>query len=226
MALWGIILQAVAGIVYGASYLIGVGRIDKWKESRRAWLDDSKNRIKLSYSLTFITPLILVIYSYKVAGIVNTPWYATILGVVVSWGITAGIYTSFLLRWSKSKSIADMLNSPRVNQMMQKSNIASIILGIILMVLGGVATWKLSGMVVHTNISSVIVPIILLALALTALVFGFILVVMSAVYYVYILFVRGISILLKPGKAVWILALSLYLAGCVLLIINETHTAG
>jgi len=46
---------------------------------------------------------------------------------------------------------------------------------------------------------------------------------MSVLYYVYILFVRLVGILLKPGKAVWILALSLYLAGCALLIANELH---
>jgi hypothetical protein len=222
MALWGIILQAAAGIVYGVSYLIGVERIDKWKESRRAWLDDSKNRIKLSYLLTFITPLVLVIYSYKVAGTVNTPWYFAILGFFVSWGIIILVYTSFLLRWSKSKSIADMLNSPRVNQMMQKSNIALLIIGITLMVLGGVGVKILVDLVTISGMIS----ILLLALALTVLVFGFILVIMPGLYYVYILFVRGVSILLRPGKAVWILALSLYLAGCALLIINEIHAAG
>jgi hypothetical protein len=217
VALIGVILQAAAGIVYGASYLIGVERIDKWKESRRVWLDDSKNRIKLSYLLTFITPLALVIYSYKVAGEVNTPWYFVILGFFVSWGIIVLVYTSFLLIWSKSKSIAEMLNSPRVNQMMQKSNIASIIIGIILMVLGGVAIKMLGDLVTITDMMS----IFLLALALTALVFGFILLVMPGLYYVCILFVRGVSKLLKPGKAVWILVLSLYLAGCALLIRNE-----
>jgi hypothetical protein len=222
MALWGIILQAAAGIVYGASYLIGVERIDKWEESRRAWLDDSKNRIKLSYLLTFITPLALVIYSYKVAGEVNTPWYFVILGFFVSWGIIVLVYTSFLLIWSKSKSIAEMLNNPRVNQMMQKSNIASIIIGIILIVLGGVAIKMLGDSVTITDMMS----IFLLALALTALVFGFILVVMPGLYYVYILFVRGVTILFRPGKVVWILALSLYLAGCALLIMNEIYKLG
>ena len=222
MALIGIILQASAGIVYGVSYLIGVERIDKWKESRRAWLADSKNRIKVGYLLTLITPLALAIFANKVSMEVNTPWYAPILGVVVSWAITVGIYTSFLLIWSRSKSIADMLKSPRVNQMMQKSSIASIILGIILMAVGGVAIWRLLGLLT----TAAIIPAVLLALALTALFIGFILVVMPALYYAYIVFVRGVSILLKPGKAVWILALSLYLAGCALLIINEIHTAG
>lgn len=221
MALIGIILQALAGIVYGVSYLVGVKRIDKWKESRRAWLADSKNRIKLSYLLTFITPLVLVIYSYKVVGAVNTPWYAMIFGVFASWAITAGFYTSFLLSWSKSKSIADMLNSPRMNQMMQKSNVASIIIGIILLVLGGVAIKLLGGSITTTDVIS----IILLALALTALVFGFILVIMSGLYYIFVMFVRAASILLKPGKAVWVLALSFYLAGCALLIIHEIHIA-
>jgi hypothetical protein len=222
MALIGTILQAFAGIVYGVSYLVGVERIDKWKESKKAWLDNSKNRIKASYLLTFITPLALAIYSYKAAGEVNTPWYFVIVGFFVSWGIIVLVYTSFLLIWSKSKSIADMLDSPRVNQMMQKSNIASIIIGIMLMVLGGVAIKMLGDSATITDMMS----IFLLALALTALVFGFILVVMPGLYYVYILFIRGVSILLKPGKAVWILALSLYLAGCALLIIHETHTTG
>jgi uncharacterized membrane protein len=222
VALIGIILQASAGIVYGVSYLIGVERIDKWKESRRAWLADSKNRIKVGYLLTLITPLALAIFANKVSMEVNTPSYAPILGVVASWVITVGIYTSFLLIWSRSKSIADMLKSPRVNQMMQKSSIASIILGIILMAVGGVAIWRLLGLLT----TAAIIPAVLLALALTALFIGFILVVMPALYYAYILFVRGVSILLKPGKAVWILALSLYLAGCALLIIHEMHIAG
>jgi cytochrome b subunit of formate dehydrogenase len=106
--------------------------------------------------------------------------------------------------------------------MMQKSSIASIILGIILMAVGGVAIWRLLGLLT----TAAIIPAVLLALALTALFIGFILVVMPALYYAYILFVRGVSILLKPGKAVWILALSLYLAGCALLIIHEMHIAG
>ena len=222
MALIGVILQAMAGIVYGLSYLIGVERIDKWAKSRRAWLDDSKNRIKLSYVLTFITPLALVIYSYKVAGEVNTPWYFVIVGCFVSWGIIVLVYTSFLLTWSKSKSIADMLKSPRMNQIMRKSNIASLVVGIALMVLGGVGIRMLVDRVTIGGMIS----IVLLALTLSALVFGFILVVMPGLYYVYMLFVRGVSTLLKPGKAVWILALSLYLAGCALLIANEVYTTG
>jgi len=106
---------------------------------------------------------------------------------------------------------------------MQKLNIASIILGIILMVLGGFTIVRAIHLVVTTT---TIISVILLALALTALCVGFILVVMPGLYYVFLLLVWGVSILLKPGKVVWILALSLYLAGCALLIINETHTAG
>ena len=219
MALAGIILQAVAGMVYGLSYLIGVERIDKWKESRRAWLNGSKNRIKLSYLSTFITPLVLVLLLYRVVGEDSTPWYFLLLGFLVSWLIIVSVYTSFLLIWSKSKSIPDMLNSPRLNQMMQKSNIASVTAGVILMALGGVGIRMLGDSVTISNM----VSILLLALALTALVFGFILATMSVLYYVYILFVRLVGILLKPGKAVWILALSLYLAGCALLIANELH---
>ena len=219
MALAGIILQAVAGMVYGLSYLIGVERIDKWKESRRAWLNGSKNRIKLSYLSTFITPLVLVLLLYRVVGEDSTRWYFLLLGFLVSWLIIVSVYTSFLLIWSKSKSIPDMLNSPRLNQMMQKSNIASVTAGVILMALGGVGIRMLGDSVTISNM----VSILLLALALTALVFGFILATMSVLYYVYILFVRLVGILLKPGKAVWILALSLYLAGCALLIANELH---
>lgn len=223
MALIGVALQAFAGIVYGFSYLVGVERIDKWKESRKAWLSDSKNRIKLSYLLVFITPLPFAIHAHKVTGDVNTPWYAAVLGLTVSWGAIVLIYTSFLLIWSKSKSIADMLESPKVNQMMQKGNIASIIVGIVLMVLGAAAIIRLGE---QATTPTTIISIIVLSIALTALFFGLVLLTMPGLYYVLYLFVSGAGLLFKPGKAVWILALCLYLAGCGLLITNEIYSAG
>ena len=63
--------------------------------------------------------------------------------------------------------------------------------------------------------------IILLAIALTASFIGFVLVFMPVIYYLFILFVNCVSMLLRPGKAVWILALSLFLTGSGFLIANQ-----
>jgi hypothetical protein len=225
MALIGIILQAAAGFVYGVSYLIGVKRIDEWSKSKKDWLANDRNRVKVSYSLTFLAPLALVIYTYKLEGD-NIQWYYLILGFIFSWAFIVGVYASFLSIWSRSKSIADLINNPRGDQMIRKSNIASIVIGVILMTLGWIGVGRLGGVVIGNNISSTIVPIILIILTLIALCIGFVLVLMPMAYYICVLFVKGVSMLFRPGKAVWILALSLYLAGCALLIINEIHTAG
>jgi len=225
MALIGIILQALAGIVYGFSYLIGVKRMDKWQQSAKAWLANSRNRVRVSYLLTFLAPLALVIYVYTLEEN-NIQWYFLILGFIFSWAFIVGIYASFLSIWNRSKSMADLINNPRGNQMIRKSNIASIVIGIMLMILGWVGVARLGGLVIGNNISSDIMPVILLTLALAAIYIGFVLVLMPTVYYICTLFVTGVSMLFRPGKAIWILALSLYLAGCALLITNEIYKPG
>ena len=225
MALTGIILQALAGMVYGASYLIGVERMDKWQESKKAWLAESRNRVKVSYFLTFLAPLAMIISLYSLEEN-DIQWYFLILGFLCSWALIVVIYTGFLLFWSKSKSIPDLMNNPRVNQMVQRSNIASLIIGIILMILGGVGLGRLGGEVIGNNIGSSVIPVILLTLALAGLNIGFILVLMPAIYYLCVLFVNGVTLLLRPGKALWILALSLFLAGSGCLMASEICKLG
>lgn len=225
MALIGIILQAFAGFIYGVSHLIGEKRMDEWRQSAKAWLANSRNRVRVSYSLTFLVPLALVIYVYTLEEN-NIQWYYLILGFVFSWAFIVGVYASFLSIWSRSKSMADLINNPSGNQMIRKSNIASIVIGIILMILGGVGLQRLGGVVLGNNISSNIMPVILLTLALAALYIGFVLVLMPTVYYICTLFVTAVSMLLRPGKAVWILALSLFTAGFAFLVASEILKPG
>ena len=221
MALTGIILQALAGAIYGISYLVGNERMDKWRESTKTWLANARNRIIISYFMTFLTPLALAIYMSAIQEN-NIEWYNLIPGVIIFWGFISLIWTSFLLSLTKSKKLANIFNHPRINQMMRNSNIVLIFVGIILVILGGIAIDRQTGLVIGTDIVSNIVPIILLAIAMTAFFIGFVLVFMPVIFYLFILFVNCVGMLLRPGKAVWILALTLFLAGSVFLIINET----
>lgn len=219
MSLIGLILQALAGTLYGISYILG-DRIDKWMESTKTWLTNTKNRVIISYFLTFLTPLALAIYMSVIQGN-NTEWYNLIPRVIIFWGFISLIWTSFLLSLTKSKKLADVFNHPRVGQVMRNSNITLIFLGIILMTLGVIVIGRQAGSVIGTDIISNLVPIILLAIAFTASFIGFVLVFMPVIYYLFILFVNCVRVLLKPGKVVWILALTLFLSGSVFLIIGE-----
>lgn len=219
MALIGLILQALAGTIYGLSYILG-DRIDKWMEYTKTWLANTKNRIIISYFLAFLVPLALAIY-VSIIQEDNTEWYYLIPGVIIFWGFISLIWTSFLLSLTKFKKLADLFNHPRISQAMRNSNITLIFVGIILMILGGIVIDRQAGLVVGTDIISNLVPIILLAIALTASFIGFILVFMPIIYYLFVLSINCVRMLLKPRKAVWILALTLFLAGSVFLIIGE-----
>lgn len=219
MVIIGLILQALAGTVYGLSYILG-DRIDKWMDFTKTWLANTKNRIIISYFLAFLAPLALAIYK-SIIQEDNTEWYNLIAGVIIFWGFISLIWTSFLLSLTKSKKLADLFNHPRISQAMRNSNITLIFVGIILMILGGIVIDRQAGLVVGTDIISNIVPIILLAIAFTASFIGFILVFMPVIYYLFILSVNCVRVLFKPRKVVWILALTLYLAGFVFLIIDE-----
>ena len=220
MALTGLILQALAGAIYAIGYIVGNERIDKWKESTKTWLDNTKNRIRLSYLITFLMPLALAIYIYTIQED-NIEWYKLIPVVIMFWGFISITWTSFLLFLTKSKKIANIFYHPRVNQVMRKSNITSVVIGVILMTAGGFLLYWQAGLVTGTDINSIIVPIILCALALTALFMGFALVIMPTIYYLFILLVNCVGMLLRPRKAVWILALILFLVGSAFLISDE-----
>jgi len=219
MSLIGLILLALAGTFYGVSYILG-DRIDKWMQSTKTLLTNTRIRIIISYFLAFLAPLALAIYE-SIIQEDNTEWYELILPVLLFWGFISLIWTSFLLSLTQSKKLADIFNHPRISQVMRNSNIALIFVGIILIVLGGIVIDRQAGLVVGTDIISNLVPIILLAIAFTASFIGIVLVFMPAIYYLSILFVNCVRVLLKPGKAVWIFALTLFLAGSVLLIIDE-----
>ncbi len=219
MVLIGLILQALAGFIYGVGYIIGAERMDKWRESTKTWLSNTKNRIIISYFATFLTPLALAIYT-STAQEDNIEWYTLIPGVIIFWGFFSLTWTSFLLSLTKSKKLANIFNHPKINQVMRNSNITLIGLGIILMIAGGILFGRQAPFVTGTEIIPIIVPITICAIALTGFFIGFILVFMPVIYYLSILFVNCVSMLLRPGKAVWILALSLFLAGSGLLISN------
>ena len=220
MTLTGLILQALAGAIYGISYIIGNERIDRWGNSTKTWLDNTKNRIKVSYLITFFIPLLFAIYIYTIQGD-KLEWYQLIAVVILFWGFISLTWTSFLLYLTKSKKIVNIFNHPRVNQVMRKSNITSVVIGAILMTAGGFLFYWQAGFVTGTDIIPIIVPIILCVLALTAYFIGFVLVIMQVIYYLFILFVNCVSMLLRPRKVVWILALILFLAGSAFLISGE-----
>ena len=220
MVLIGLIFLVLAGTIYGVSYIIGAERMNKWKESTNTWLSNTKNRIIISYFMTFLTPLALAIYTSTTQED-NIEWYNLILGVIIFWGFLSLTWTSFLLSLTRSKKLANILSHPRVNQVMRNSNITLIVLGIILMIAGGILFGRQAPFITGTEIIPIIVPIIICAIAITGSIIGFILVFMPVVYYLFILFVNCVSMLLKPGKAVGILALSLFLTGSGLLIANQ-----
>ena len=219
MSLIGIILQALAGTLYGVSYILG-DRIDKWMQSTKTLLANTRIRIIISYFLAFLAPLALAIYE-SIIQEDNTEWYTLIPGVIIFWGLISLTWTSFLMSLTKSKKLADLFNHPRISQVMRNSNITLIFIGIILMILGGIVIDRQVGLVIGTDIIANIVPIILLAIAFAASFIGFVLVFMPGIYYLFILFLNCARVLLKPGKAVWILALTLFLTGSVFLIIDE-----
>jgi len=220
MALTGLILQAFAGAIYAISHIVGNEKMDKWGESTKTWLDNTKNRIRVSYLITFFIPLALGIYIYTIRED-NLEWYQLISVLIIFWGLFSITWTNFLLSLTRSKKIANIFNHPRVNQVMHKLNITSVVIGVILMTAGGFLFYWQAGFVTGTDIIAVIVPIILCALALTAFFIGFALVIMPAIFYLFILFVNCFSMLLRPRKAVWILALILFLAGSAFLISGE-----
>ncbi len=220
MVLTGLILQALAGAIYGISYIIGNKRIDRWGNSTKTWLDNTKNRIKVSYLITFFIPLLFAIYMGTIQED-KLEWYQLIVVVIIFWGLTSLTWTSFLLYLTKSKKIANIFNHPRVNQVMRKSNITSVVLGTLLITAGiFLIRWQV-GVITSNDLIHNIVPIILLALAFTACFLGYALVIMPSFYYLFILFINCVSMLLRPRKAVWILALILFLAGSAFLIRGE-----
>ena len=219
MSLIGLILLALAGTFYGVSHILG-DRIDKWTQSAKILLENTKFRIMISCLLAFLSPLVLAIY-LSVTQEDNTEWYTLIPGVIIFWGLISLTWTSFLMSLTKSKKLFDLFNNPRINQVMRNSNITSIVLGIILMIAGGILLNRQAPFVTGTEIIPIIVPIIICAIALTGIFIGFILVLMPVVFYLFILFVSCLRVLFKPGKAVWIFALTLFLSGSVLLIIDE-----